>query len=304
MKESNNKNTIYIMEYHPEVRQFIEKRGYKVYSAYKGNGIVSRVLRELCFRIKLLPEHIWYNRRLLKANPDYILIRDPLITKQYLIWILKKFPNAQVNYYYANLIGKAKHLFPSEVPSGIRIWTYDKGDSEKYQIRLRLEKAYDIDEVPPKKSPKYDVLFVGRDKGRGEYLLDLEKQMKNLGLRTKFLICADGRFSKPKDYYAKQVPYEQIVEWISESKSILNVVMDGQYGITKRDVESVFHDVKLLTTNSHIVDSEVYDPNNVFIIGKQDLVDLPHFLAIPTNRREDLIRKYSLENTIIEMTKD
>jgi hypothetical protein len=48
----------------------------------------------------------------------------------------KKFPSAQINYIYANMIGKARHIFPNKIPDTIRVWTYEIHDSKKYKINL------------------------------------------------------------------------------------------------------------------------------------------------------------------------
>ena len=203
------------------------------------------------------------------------------------------------------MIGKAKHIMPNEIPPYYRQWTYDNYDSQKYGIRQYKTDSYMKSYLKAKEDIVYDVLFVGKDKGRGNYLIELESKMRSMGLRTKFIIAPDGRLARKKNYYQKPIPYEEIVNLIVKSKSILNVALDNQQGITVRDMESVFFDVKLLTTNKYIKNSEFYNPNNVYILEGTKIDDLPTFLnrpliPIPNEVKE----KHTFDHFIEELTSD
>ena len=245
----------------------IVKEGYNMETPYYEKGIISRILREICFRIPFLPKKIWFNKKICNYDIQYVLIWDPLITVDFLLWISEKFPQAQLNFCYDNLVGKARHLLPNQIPLNYKIWSYDKNDCEKYNLHL-TPTTYCTAYLKPKKETKYDVLFVGRDKGRASFLLDFEQKMKDLGLRTCFVITKDGRFSKQKSFYEKEISYEEIIDLITQSRSILNVALPGQVGITVRDLESLFMGVKLLTTNKYIKNADFYHKDNIFIIDE------------------------------------
>ena len=150
---------------------------------------------------------------------------------------------------------------------------------------------------------KYDVIFVGADKGRGESLLKLQKRMEQMGLKTKFIITADGRFSRHKWYYSKGIEYSQIISLDNQSKALLNITMPHQKGITMRDFESVFNKVKLITNNTHIINFDFYRKENVFILGKDDWKDLPFFLNTPFHEIDNnILEKYLFEKVVDEMT--
>ena len=276
--------------------------GYKVYNPYVEHNLVERVLRELCFKCPFLPRKAWYIKRFLKESPKYILISDPLITRDYLKWLHEKFPYAQLNFTYGNMVGKAKHLLPDRIPSNYRIWTYDEYDSQKYGLRLNKVSFYFRNYVKPKEKTEYDVLYVGADKGRGEYLLELEAKMKALGLRTKFVIVAAGRLDKKKPYYQKRLAYTEIIDLIVKSNAILNVALENQKGITVRDMESMFFDVKLLTTNNNIQNTDIYHPNNVFIIEGLNIEGLSDFMALPHVKIPDEVKeKHTYDHYIEEV---
>lgn len=279
-----------------------KSEGYKIFAPFRDRNIFERILREICFRCPLLPRKIWYNKEFLGNQAKYIIVSDTLVTREYLEWLHKKFPSAQLNFTYGNMVGKSRHLLPDQIPSYYRIWTYDGYDSEKYRLRLVSSGAYYKSFVIPKQQTEYDVIYVGADKGRGEYILELERKMNSLGLKTKFVIVANGRLSKRKSYYKKFMPYDEIVNLISRSKSVLNVALENQKGITIRDMESMFFDVKLLTTNKNIVNTDIYHPNNVYVIDGLNIDNLQEFMALPhTPLSDDIKNRYTFDNYIEEI---
>lgn len=278
MSKREKSNIIYIMAPKGYARRSIEKNGLRVYSPYHGDNGWLRIIREIFFRVPFLPKEMWYNKKVLENKAEFVNIIDINITEYYLSWIRENFPNAQINFIYDNMVGKARNISPNNIPKGIRIWTYDDYDARKFNIRLFNNYWVNEDMVAPRKDPEYDVFFIGRDKGRGEKLLALEKKMQKMGLKTKFIITKDGKLSKEKPYYQKEIPYDQIIDYDTRSRAILNVTMDNQEGVTMRDIESVAIGVKLITTNRNIVNKDLYHENNVFILGVDKLNDLPQFL--------------------------
>lgn len=280
-----------------------KNEGYNTISAYKKITVVLRILREICFRLPLLPKKIWFNTEIKKFEPQYIYIRDSIITKKYLFWVKKLFPDAQVNFVYDNLIGNARHLMPDQIPSGIRIWTFDPADSKKYRIRLKKVTPYFHCYLKKGKEKKYDILFIGRDKGRGDLIRKLQAYLECNGIITKFLITADGKFSKKKEYYEKAVSYDQLTDWVAESKAVLNICMDGQEGVTMRDIECYFNQIKLVTTNEKIINASIYDKDNTFILTSDNWKDLVDFLNKPYVFTHSVTWDgYRIEDAINEVT--
>ncbi len=267
--------------------------GFKTFYPYKEKTIIGRIIREIWFRVGL-PEHHWYSKLFLNENPEIISIQDPLITRDFIKWLQGRFQKATIEFDYVNLVGMATHLKPSEIPIGVNISTYDKIDSEKYKIELRKGGEYFSSYIGKKKPIKYDVFFVGKDKRRGKYLLSLKKQIEELGLKTKFIITANGRFAIRKWYYSKEISYKKVIEYVNESKAILNLTMPGQVGATLRDYESIYNQVKLITNNSNIKTFDFYKEQNVFILGERDIKELPEFLQIPFVQIESSVLKKHL----------
>lgn len=295
----NKKSLLIITARRGYPTEAFKKTGYRVCYPYKENNIIERIFREIWFCLRL-PQRIWFRK--IDENVDNIIVQDPLITKQYLLWLQSIYPKAKIRFMYQNMVGRAKHIVPSEIPSGITIWTYDGYDSRKYGLNLLQSGGYYNYLIGEKREKIYDVFFVGADKGRGESLLKLQKQMERLGLRTKFIIAPDGRFSKNKKYYSKPISYTEVIDYVTKSKSILNITLPNQLGATMRDYESIFNETKLITTNRNVKNFDFYIKDNVFILGERDLSELPKFLTTPfVPIAREILTKHTLDTQMEEI---
>lgn len=279
----------------------LEKGGYHVLHPYGYRTIIGRVILEVLVRLNA-PQTFIFNKKILKNKYRYIIVEDSIITKQFLIWIRKKNPDSRIIFKYTNMIGKAHHILPQDVPNEIEIWTYDKHDSDKYGIKLSKCGGYPTYFIGEKREKKYDIMYVGKDKGRSEEILYLQNKFEKLGLKTKFLIMPTTRVSKKKGFYSKPISYEEVIKLVTESRAILNITLPNQQGATLRDYESIFNEVKLITTNKNIKSFDFYDPNNIFVLKEDNLNDLPRFIHEAYRTLDStIVNKYSLDMAIVEM---
>ena len=72
--------------------------------------------------------------------------------------------------------------------------------------------------------------------------------------------------------------YSEVISHIRKSKAIVEIVQDGQNGLTARALEAMFFETKLITNNKEIRSFNFYDDNNIFIIGEDDNDKLDAFL--------------------------
>lgn len=262
-------------------------------AAFKDRSLVGRIIREVIYRVPFIPEKLCYSKEVLNYDKSEIIVYDATITKKYLLWLMEKFPNSNIHFFYCNKIGYANHLKPDEIPKGISIWTYDEYDANKFGINYSPSSTL-LKKQPHYENPSYDVFFIGKDKGRGEYLLDLQNKLNKMGIRTKFIITADGRLSRRKKYYSKYITYEQVLEYDKSSKAIVNIIMPTQVALTVRDFEAISLDIKLITNNIEIIKYDFYHPENIFILGRDNLNDLPKFLDTPVIPiSEEILNRYN-----------
>lgn len=278
------------------------RSGFRVEKPYLEAGLFVRILREIWFRAKLPFREIWYNKEIKNYTGKYLIIYDPLITRHFLDW-LRKENRWEILFFYGNMVGRARHLHPDAIPADIQKWTYDPFDSRTYGLHLNKRLSYFKSFCCPKEETEYDLLFVGRDKGRVDFVCDLERKLNERGLRTFFRIVGDTRFTKHKDKrYGPEMPYEEICQLVAKSKAILNITMPGQEGLTIRDFEAICNNVKLITTNPKLKEHSFYHENNILVIDTADAEKIDAFLALPfVPYEESLLQELSLEKWLEEM---
>lgn len=238
---------------------------------FRNKNILTRILREIWFRCKLPFKEIWYNKEVLDFTGSHLIIHDPQITREYLQWLQAQ-KKWKIHFYYGNKVGRARHIVPAKVPAGIDIWTYDNRDSRDYGLNYCTKNGGNPAAFYEKQEPEYDLLYVGKDKGRGEFIFRLEKELNEAGLRTFFRVVPETRFDKKKDpRYGDAMPYDEICRLIAKSRAILNVALPGQEGHTIRDTEAIWNNVKLITTNQKTLERDYYNPANILVV-KEDTV--------------------------------
>lgn len=271
--------------------------GYRVEPPYKKASLAKRVIREGWFKLGL-PEGVWYAD--FDGAPRDIIVHDPLITRNFLFGLQRRFPEARIHYLYWNLVGRARHLLPNDVPDFVTKWTYDKHDAEKYGLRLLDSLGYPTMYMRDRKVQDIDLLFVGSDKGRAGTILGLRDRLERDGFKVDFRIMPDGRFSRRRSFYSDPMDYEEIADLIAHSKAVLNVCLPGQTGATLRDYESAFNGIKLVTNNSNVVSFPFYKPENVLLLDAFSAADLRFFLDTPFTPIEGEVLKKCTLNAHIE----
>ena len=275
----------------------LHKAGCLVKAPYRGQTIPTRFIRAVWFKYNLPFERIWFKKTIIRYKSEVIVVFDPLITSKYLLWLRASFPEARIIFIYTNLVGRASHLTPDNIPEECRCekWSYDKGDCDKYDLN-HSGAFYFAHLRVKKKEPVYDVMYVGRDKGRAKYLFELENQLNKQGLKTYFHIVADRqhkRFLKP--YYKRELRYSEICDLLSESRAVLNIVLDNQNAVTIRDMEALFNDIKLVTNSEYIKEHDFYDSNNIFIINRNNIDGVNEFLnQSGRSMNRDVLAEYSM----------
>ena len=259
----------------------IKNLGYQILIPYRDNNLLMRCMREAWYRLHLPAKHLWYNPACKTAKADLFIVRDSLMSVDYLKWLRKHHPNARIILDYDNMARTT--IDPNSVTDPtIEKWTYDSGDAARSNMKQKSGGYYNSWKCNKTVPPTYDVVYVGRDKGRAMQMFEMENQFKELGLKTCFHICADRRFlTWTKSYYKPLLPYKDYLDLIGNSKAILNVVQEGAVSITMRETEAVFHQVKCITNNPHIRQFSSYHPSRYFVLGEDNLETLPAFLEMP-----------------------
>ncbi|MDD4589520.1 MAG: hypothetical protein PHG06_03675 [Parabacteroides sp.] len=261
---------------------FIKSDGLNIVSPYKGGkSLFLRIFRELHFRLNLPCKYVWYNSKTINKYSTFFVFEELLIT-DFLKWLYQKDPDRLIVLFYANICKPFNHADMFDDKWCIK-WSGDPEDCTMYRMNMCTEstsffKSWHI----VKRNPDIDVFYIGRDKGRLDYLLGLEKNLRDLGLNPYFHIASGVKYTIKRDHHYKSlIPYSKVLEYLSHSRAILHLEQGAQACITIRLQESLVNRIKLITDSKDIKKYKFYDPDNIFILGEDDISTLPRFLDKP-----------------------
>ena len=187
--------------------------------------------------------------------------------------------------------------------TGINIYTFDPQDSVKYKLNLTNQVHYK--ENLNKKEIRYDFFFIGMDKGRSKMLNDLALLLDEKGFNYKFIIVKSENDNNNKfdkiEYIDHAIPYIDILNFISESRIVVDITQCNQTGITLRTLEALFYEKKLLTNNPHIKQMDIYNPNNILFMDTNNdyKEELDSFINTKINTyKSETLSKYQIEEWI------
>ena len=214
--------------------------------------------------------------------PDYIdvclfktiaAIVNPEVRKCLWIWNPVKIHEREKMYAVYEAITKA----------GFEISTFDKGDSERYGQTLYSQffrMKQDLHDV----KIEYDFYFIGFEKSRGMIIRELQDKLKDFQCFFKII-----------HEVSECVPYAQNIENIKKARCVIEIVQEGQKGITLRPLEAIACGKKLLTNNKNVKYYDFYSPRNIFILGEDSFDILKEFVKSETAPLPpDINRKYDI----------
>lgn len=285
----------------PKGREYykIRERGIITKELYKNVPFFIRIIRRFYLKLNFPFAHIWYNDWKKDINRyDLIILFDSVLDTKAIDYIRNEIREKRFIFWYWNPVENS--INPNLISENLcEKWSFDLVDCKKYN--LRYNKTFYFDDYNYKKSNEiYDVFFVGRDKGRLEYLLKLEKEFNDKDIITYFYIATEEKYSiNKKKLKRPTLSYENVLDYISKSKAILEILQKGQSGASLRTMEALFYEKKLITNNKNIINYDFYCKENIFILEKDNIEELPQFLNSSYKKvDEEIIKKYEFENWI------
>lgn len=218
------------------------------------------------------------NPKLLDLNSDCIIVFDSGIEENSVLkWLANRYKNSRLIFYYWNPVFTSIH--PSKIPPEFEKWSYSPTDCEKYGMMYNSQ-FYFKSFVKPSVPIQRDVFFIGKNKGREAGLNKIKKMFDQSNLTSLFYITAThARLNQKK--YRKKIPYEKALEYVNESKALLDYYVDPYAGLSLRAMESVFLGKKLITNNKTIVKYDFFCEQNVFLIESEEGLGLKNFFEKP-----------------------
>ncbi|MBO0462512.1 MULTISPECIES: oligosaccharide biosynthesis protein Alg14 [unclassified Enterococcus] len=173
------------------------------------------------------------------------------------------------------------------------IFHFDILEAKKLGIKHNSS-FYSKDMPLPKAEVTTDLFFGATDNGRKQRADDYRSAFEQLGVSTNFYILP-SRGNDQEGY----LTYTEYLQKTNGSKGILELLREGQSGVTLRTFESIFFNKKLVTDNKAISGYRFYNPQNIFLLGERNLEELPAFLSSPYQTVDrEIIEFFDAENWV------
>lgn len=248
-------------------------RGINIFKIYKDDCVFQTVFRKIQNYFKFPSSKFvlgdWLNNI---NNYSTIIIPASIVTVSLVKFLNNKYADKRIIVWYWNPVEKS--ISPDHYDyTNCEIWSFDYDDCKKYGLKyntqyynmcLNENEGYNF-------KYKYDFVFVGSDKGRFEKLVYLKKFLDEEGFITNFIITSDGSKEKNRNFqYSNRISYDEYVNLIKCSNCIIDIVSDGQSGMSLRPLEAMCYDKKILTNNINVL-NEFNSEGNVFFIDNKKI---------------------------------
>ncbi len=207
-------------------------------------------------------------------------------------------PLATVNKNFYSKWEYARYLHATEM----RICTFDECDARTYRFEL-VNQVYRKPRVELSKKDfniDNEVFFVARDKRRSKQIANILNALELQKVTHEFYILRDKHtevFRELLPYYMdRQISYDYYLMRLVHAKCLLEVLQPDQSGMTIRTLEALFFGKKLITTNSGIKHSDIYHPDNIFVLDGTENRTIKEFLGSDLHEfSQEIVERYDIE---------
>lgn len=244
-------------------------------------------------------------------NYDFIFTNENLSTEVLSIY-KEAFPNSVFILYLDDSVANFRKINET-FQFYDKVLTFDSEDSKEYGIEFRPLFFNDLCSMAKNSAEKkHDICFIGT--AHSDRMAIITKIIKKypdrkidlyLFLQSRFVYFymfftkKEFRKYKFKFFKYKKINMNKVVEMISDSKAVLDIQHPNQTGLTMRTIESIGLKKKIITTNRKIEQYDFFNPNNIFVIDRDNpSFDEKFFDTDYVDIGEQLYHKYSIDGWI------
>ena len=263
--------------------------------------------RALQFTDSVTPSHWYGDWKEHIEDYDTVILIDEVRGRDVFDYILSHNPSCNLCAFYDSPVRPGTPKEPSRYTDmPVHFYTCDRHIAEKYHATFApyfyIFSPCDFDAYDALTQEAYqrDVFFIGEEKGdRRARIDDITKVLDQAGLTHELRLVPQNRhhglFHRHKPAGPRYMPYSVVQERVRTSRAILELISDGQTGLTQRSFEALFLRKKLITNSPEIKSYDFYHPQNIFILGERSLEELPDFLHSPFHSiATEIVQQYTL----------
>ncbi|MCI6468988.1 MAG: hypothetical protein MSA29_03645 [Lachnospiraceae bacterium] len=265
------------------------------------NSFFLRIIRKMHRKFPIPRYDIWFGEWW-KNLDDVDMIIAVAYDSTYRIFRMldKKYPNIRKILYWWDPVEKT--ISPDRVSSKIcEKWTFNRQDALKYHMLYNPQffaKNYEECMKFKKEKKQYDIVFFGAIGGkmyrsRIKMLDEFYAFCQKNDIKTCFGLWYRNRLGKKRPfelkYYLNEEEYYKI---IMKSTAMLDLTEPNSEWLTLRPIEALYLEKKLITNNKYIINEMLYNKNNIFVLGMDNLKDLRLFLESPYSKNKPEVKEY------------
>jgi len=276
----------------------VKSGGIRFASLGEGNGLIiftaCRIIRRLhvnfprIFAGSLLPLH----------DIDHIIVLDSGHFKGLKDLIRKYNKSCSIDLFIWNPMSRYQERILREFDDLDHTWSLVPSDCKKYGINFNTQFfCSELRSSVQTEETKYDFLFVGREKSRAEYIVQLVQQLEEANLSVKLhLLHSKAQYHPSIDEYLTNqfIPYSEYLDLLSQSRCLIDIINPLFPYYPLRVLEALFLSKKLITNNQQIRNEPFYRSNNIYVLTGQhlDQSELQDFLNEPFDHSVDVYLPY------------
>lgn len=227
----------------------------------------------------------------LSIRPDLLDVKTHTAIKQ------------QTNNYIAYIYDSCKRFPVDHLLDGIfdEIYSFDLDDVKKYGFKHIPNYIY-LDKQPIKEIFEQDVFIVMTADERLQTLNKMAEFLDKNQISYKFMLIGKH---KPKDlhpgitYQKEEIRPDALKSHFDNSRIFLDLIRHGHNGLSFRVFEALANQKKLITTNKTISEYDFYSPENIQIIGEDEIDIDPEFFKTPYQQLPDKVyHKFTIEKWV------
>ncbi|MBQ6478126.1 MAG: hypothetical protein IJI44_02025 [Erysipelotrichaceae bacterium] len=278
----NKEKTLILIEEDPTslLSDEYEQKAYHYSLFFRRVNKPLRALRRFWLMYRLPFLTLWFNDWYHHLE-DYetLIVNMNYLTRNVLDKVSSKNPDLRIIGWYWNTVDDRNA--PVDFHNNkIEYWSFDEKDCVTYGFQKNIQ-YYCYVEDQTKRNKDIDIYFIGREKDRKTEIMSFSAAADRFGLKKEFHVIGEGD---------RLIPYSEVREALTRTRAVLEINKNNQTGFTLRVLESLFYGIKLITNNKGIRNTEIYNENNVFIIGEDDEKKLPDFIRSPYDHSSDRLK--------------
>ncbi len=225
--------------------------------------------------------HTFFDENSILSNEECIFLFEEgnkqAYNQNYLHYIRKKYQNAKLYFLFWNPVEYLQKKYVNFINTHYdKILSFDPEDCKKYNwvhySGIYSKPQNNIENL----NPKFDILFIGHNKGRLKKLHFLYKKFTEAGLKCDFYISeVEKKDNLIKGiHYNKYLDYIDVINHVKNSKAILEILQEHQHGSTLRPMEAMVYQKILITDNKDVKKERYYSKEQFYIFDDVMNIDI------------------------------